>query len=169
MNCPACGVELKRIEHAGAHLDTCPDCAGIWFDEDEILQVQAVQDGLRSLDEKVQPSGFERVEGPYRLCPVCNWPLVKYRYLYTSNVELDGCEKCGGCWVDNGELGAMQEFLFRERSAPARPEEWAQLLVGLLGVERAKNDAKAKEFQQAMKELCRRRYLHWWSGYDRDE
>ncbi|MCW5945656.1 MAG: zf-TFIIB domain-containing protein [Fimbriimonadales bacterium] len=165
MNCPDCRVELKRIEHAAAHLDACPICAGIWFEEDEILTVQSVQDGLRSLDQKVQPTGFGRGQGPFRLCPMCDSPLIRYRYLYTSNVELDGCDSCGGCWVENGELSAMQEFLFRERTEASSPAEMQKLLIGMLGAERAKNDAKAREFQQSIKSALRRRQYHWWIGY----
>lgn len=78
LNCPECGVELQRIEHAGALLDVRPNYAGNWFEEDEILNVQAMQDGIRSLDQVVQPTGFGCSQGPYRLRLVCDSPLIRY-------------------------------------------------------------------------------------------
>lgn len=59
----------------------------------------------------------------------------------------------------------MQEFLFREKSEANSPAEMQKLLIGMLGAERAKIDAKAQEFQRNVKDMLRRRHFHWWIGY----
>lgn len=39
-------------------------------------------------------------------CPVCKTPLV---ILELENVEIDHCTKCGGIWLDGGELEILLE------------------------------------------------------------
>ncbi len=160
--CPDCRIELQVIEHQRIHLDACPQCAGIWFDDSELRNVQ---DSLTELDRRVQPESYQRTAGPYRLCPECDSPLARYRYLYTSNVELDGCDRCGGCWVENGELNAMHEFLTHERSPPSTPEEMQKLLLGVLGAQGERSRVRAKEVEDGAKGLVRRPFFHWWVGY----
>ncbi len=41
-------------------------------------------------------------------CPNDNSELVKEKY--EGEVEIDKCEKCGGIWLDAGELEAIQEL-----------------------------------------------------------
>ncbi len=41
--CPRCGAEMRRFRYAGTTqvlIDRCPACGGIWFDKDELEQVQ---------------------------------------------------------------------------------------------------------------------------------
>ena len=56
LTCPKCpDIELNRINYAsssGIALDKCPDCGGIWFDKDEIEQVQIlVEEWQATLEE----------------------------------------------------------------------------------------------------------------------
>ena len=49
------------------------------------------------------------------LCPVCNVYLLKS---IRENVEIDCCPRCGGIWLDHGELFTMLNSLMRkERNA----------------------------------------------------
>jgi Zn-finger nucleic acid-binding protein len=40
--------------------------------------------------------------------------MDKFRYMYSSNLMLDECERCGGIWVQDGELRRMREILEAE-------------------------------------------------------
>jgi Zn-finger nucleic acid-binding protein len=36
MHCPKCGAQLVETERRGVKLDSCPECHGVWVDQDEI-------------------------------------------------------------------------------------------------------------------------------------
>ena len=39
MNCPHCGVEMKRRDQRGVEIDYCPECHGIWLDRGELHKI----------------------------------------------------------------------------------------------------------------------------------
>ena len=43
----------------------------------------------------------------YLLCPRCKIDMGK---LQRKNVVIDVCKKCGGMWVDSGELEKLAEY-----------------------------------------------------------
>ena len=47
--------------------------------------------------------------------------MEKFRYMYNSSIVLDECDKCGGIWVQDGELGKMGAFLEQQAAAKAGP------------------------------------------------
>jgi Zn-finger nucleic acid-binding protein len=118
-NCPDCEISMETYEHAGVNVDVCTQCAGIWFDRGEARQIMAIDPaGLPHIDDKfVAESTLTKGETHLRMCPSCYFPLYKYHYLYNSPVELDGCEECGGFWVEDGELAKMQAWMV-ELGAP---------------------------------------------------
>lgn len=52
-------------------------------------------------------------------CPCCALPLEAVEYAYCSRILIDRCAKCGGIWLDAGELEALEKFFKRE----TRPRE----------------------------------------------
>jgi ribosomal protein L37AE/L43A len=56
------------------------------------------------------------------LCPRCGVPLAKRAH---QGVEVEECSRCGGVWLDKGELPALLE---REDEGWAR--RWLRGLVG---------------------------------------
>jgi uncharacterized protein len=46
------------------------------------------------------------------LCPVCNVYLLKST---RENVEIDCCPRCGGIWLDHGELFTMLNSLLKQQ------------------------------------------------------
>ena len=116
--CPVCAVPLKPEQVHGVTIETCPTCAGFWFDQGELgnLTHEDPRD-LEGLDDQAAPQVARLTQTPHeRKCPCCGEPLYRYRYLYSSPVELDGCEKCNGVWVDHGELQKMHASLAAERT-----------------------------------------------------
>ncbi len=125
--CPDCGCDLKSEEILGISLDVCPTCAGIWFDDGELLKLKDLgEDALDEAEGVFQPEGSEESEGKpeatsapsTRMCPCCGNAMDEFSYLYTSKVKLDSCPICLGTWVDEGELNAMREELARARQHP---------------------------------------------------
>jgi Zn-finger nucleic acid-binding protein len=111
--CPDCDLELELRDFNGVSLDVCTRCAGIFFDEGEVGAVHAQGEGAFSdLDEMARPAEPFTADGTHRLrvCPGCQHGMSPYRYLYASPIVLDACDKCGGLWIENGELRMMAEY-----------------------------------------------------------
>lgn len=111
MKCPLCKKEMKIVKIENIEIDECQDgCHGIWFDINE----------LKKLDEKTEGSGpeLERILSYERAwdfnplrkvkCPKCNEKMERHEYIDASRIFIDECFKCGGIWLDKGELGAIR-------------------------------------------------------------
>lgn len=48
-------------------------------------------------------------------CPACGSPTESTEYAYCSQVVINRCPKCGGVWLDKGELEAIEVFYERSR------------------------------------------------------
>lgn len=108
MRCPACSSLLTKDFEIGIELDVCPACGGIWFDDGELrtLMEQGEQ-AVQHVEKEAVPHREQVAKTSERQCPACRIPLDTYCYNYSSTVKLDSCRKCGGIWVDNGELDAI--------------------------------------------------------------
>ena len=105
MNCPTCRKELQSKLVGEVQIDECLGCKGIWFDKDELRQVkdQAEPDSNWMQFELWKHEDLFRVSAKPLKCPVCILDMVAINY-DTTNVEIDHCIKCGGTWLDGGEL-----------------------------------------------------------------
>ena len=109
----------------GVNLDACPRCAGIWFDPEDLRTLLA-RDPLApsEIEDETIPQVTQKPAGPsIRRCPDCRLPLQQYHYLYTSPVVLDACTQCGGFFVEDGELGKMQQWLDQSHQPMGTDEE----------------------------------------------
>ncbi len=143
--CPVCQVNLVPQTHLGITIDVCPTCAGIWFDADELPRLRELDPtALPRIDHLYQPT-VERYEGAGdRLCPVCRVPMYRYNYLYTSNIALDGCDLCGGVWVDHGELVKMDQLAKDARAMEIPPETKAQIAIVQMEAEMREAQERAR-------------------------
>lgn len=120
MNCPACSQPLRPIVEWGIQLDECEACEGIWFDDAELKRLLELGgDAARAADQRASPAGSPVPEHSTaarasRPCPRCREGMDRYRYNYSSPIELESCSRCGGIWVDSGELEAIADFNDRE-------------------------------------------------------
>lgn len=132
---PVTANPMRRIEFNGIELDVCPDTGGIWFDQGELGDLlHGSREDVEALDEAAKPEGRIDVDSrteSTRYCPRCNVPLYRYRYLHSTPIELDGCEGCGGVFVDDGELGAIAAVARRVGGRRLLPEEAAAALAEL--------------------------------------
>ena len=65
------------------------------------------QEALQKLREKMQTENSETGEAtPAQTfgCPKCDGTLVEVAF---ENVQIDRCDKCGGVWLDSGELETL--------------------------------------------------------------
>jgi Zn-finger nucleic acid-binding protein len=54
MNCPVCNdVRMREVEKNGVHIDTCPECKGVWLDRGELDKLTA---GIREVRQEYNNS-----------------------------------------------------------------------------------------------------------------
>jgi len=102
MKCPKCKdtrLIEKKVKGREIKVDMCPDCKGIWFDEDELGTL------LRVPSEEIKIPPDAREQGAF--CPRCRIPLRAFCYPHTM-VVIDMCGKCEGIWLNDKELKEIQ-------------------------------------------------------------
>ena len=131
--CPDCRYPMVTERHLDIDLDLCRNCAGIWFDADELGRLIAADPvGMAALEAKVTPRVTQRkMQAAVTTCPSCDSLLHVYHYQYDSPIELNACLDCGGFWIQEGELEKIQQWRSQyakpgdeatQSHVPARPE-----------------------------------------------
>ncbi len=105
--CPVCPtIQLEEQLMSGQTIDRCPECQGQFYDRGEL---EALTDLARVfqgvvLNEAEIPSGLDPNRGA-RCCPA-DRTLMEERE--AAGVLIDTCGKCGGIWLDDGEVVALK-------------------------------------------------------------
>lgn len=108
VRCPACvkfAMTPRLDEQSGLEIDTCPECAGMWFDGDELARFlkggTLKKEFLREADaEPLQSVGFT-IDTRARRCPRCRTALEERLF---ADITIDVCAACKGLFLDDGEL-----------------------------------------------------------------
>ena len=102
-DCPRCWVKMEkeRLEVFGPDIevDRCPKCQGVWFDPGELSRAVGKKTG-DYLTKHVGTKSESQL-----VCPRCGG-LMDLEY--ADEVEVDSCIKCGGAWLDAGELEKLK-------------------------------------------------------------
>ena len=101
--CPRCHVPLDAGEYEGVAVEICGRCGGRWLDPADLKAI---------IDTAPPPAGGPAVRTGIDLtgvqedapCPRCGTPLEPFNYAGDSGVILDKCHRCGGLWLDAGDL-----------------------------------------------------------------
>lgn len=121
--CLRCRLELVEQRFYALMVDVCPTCKGIWFDEDELVLLRRTgEDSVMELDHRYQNAEPVPPTPSLMLCPRCSTKMFMYHYNMNEKIPLESCDRCGGVWVDDGELTAMVEA---SRSAPITEKDFA--------------------------------------------
>ena len=112
MKCPACGNTLTEKTIGGVPLDVCEGgCGGVWFDWFELQKFDESHE--HAGEELLSISRDENVVIDHeqkRNCPRCG-DIVMMQHFFSPKmeVEVDECPKCGGYWLDTGELHHIRD------------------------------------------------------------
>jgi len=123
MNCPKCDAPMKIQNIEEVEIDVCAQCAGIWFDQDELRRAKdRTEPDLNWMDFEIwkNKDKFSFSHRPIN-CPKCELDMVKIDYGKTG-VEIDYCPKCNGTWLDEGEFKKIIEALNSELANKSIPE-----------------------------------------------
>ena len=102
LECPRDSSLMLEKKTGDAFLDICGKCGGQFFDSGEMFGAFGI---------KADPSYWDREETGGKVkdghlhCPVCHTHMLVQDVKQDSDhVEIDRCGKCGGIWLDKGEV-----------------------------------------------------------------
>ena len=166
MKCPACSNTLQEIQAGEIKVDVCQNgCGGTWFDNYEFKKVDEQHEsaGEALLDVPKNPNvAVDR--SAKRECPCCEGQLMlKHCVSMKQEVEVDECPRCGGIWLDAGELRAIRDQYAtdEERSAAAK-EYFQEVFAGDLATLKGRSEAeagKARKVAGLFRFLCPSSYI----------
>jgi Zn-finger nucleic acid-binding protein len=166
MKCPACGNVLQETKAGDITVDVCKNgCGGIWFDNWELKKVDEAHEaaGESLLSVEKNPNASVDHQGK-RNCPRCETQIMlKHFFCTAAEVEVDECPKCGGYWLDNGELSQIRsQFASDEARTEAAQQYFQDNFGGELAGMRAESEAKAakaKDIAKMFRFICPTRYI----------
>lgn len=117
MKCPVCKKEMLVQDFGGVKVDVCKEgCKGIWFDWHELSKLDEKNEGLgNALKEALSYPRENDGNREQIKCPKCGLLMHIHKYISAKEVNVDECYKCGGFFIDSGELKAIRDnFMNRE-------------------------------------------------------
>jgi hypothetical protein len=166
MHCPVCGNAMKVRKVEGITVDVCEGgCGGLWFDRFELQKVDDSKEtaGEALLDVDRDPF-FEIDAVQQRLCPSCRTqPMLRHFHSVKRQVMLDECPRCGGFWLDAGELGQMRHlFASEDEQRQAAREAFSEIFdeqLALMSAESEEQRRKARRIAHLFRFLCPSYYI----------
>ena len=131
MHCPACGNTMTEVDNDGILVDVCKNgCGGLWFDWLEVKKVDELHESIGEalLDVETDPN-LEIDYKKRRDCPHCAGVVMMRHFASVKrDVEVDECPKCGGFFLDHGELNDLRrQFSTDEERSEAAQAYFADL------------------------------------------
>ncbi len=166
MFCPVCKKELEKMEVGGVVVDVCRGgCGGIWFDHFELMKFdephELAGEALLNIerDESIIIDYEKR-----RVCPRCE-DIVMMRHFFSvkREVEIDECPRCGGFWLDAGELSKIRSlFISEEERRAAAERSFSELFdkkLNNMRMESIKQSERAKKISHILRFICPSYYI----------
>lgn len=148
MTCPACSKALSTMKMSDLTVEICSSaCGGIWFDN---LELQKVDEAHESAGEGLLDVGphtpVKTDPSTTRNCPKCEGQrLLRQHYSVRNEIEVDTCPRCGGVWLDTGELSSIRKEFATEAKRKEAAEKYFDALFGRQLAAEAKKGAEARE------------------------
>lgn len=166
MTCPACGNQLSEFKIGSITVDACDGgCGGIWFDNLELMKVDEPNESAgEALIALARRKDLEIDEQASRACPRCK-DMVLFRHFHSvkRRVQIDECSRCGGVWLDVGELAFIRNQF---NSEPERRQAAEAYFSDVFGAELEQmrqagkeSQEKARQIAQVLRFVCPSYYL----------
>ncbi len=112
MFCPICKIELSEAIFHKVGVDYCPECLGLWFEENELRWAKDEKDKqINWLDINLwEDKAKFKIKRNQKTCSFCRLPLYEVEY-GDSGIKVDVCNLCFGIWLDRGEFKKIIAYL----------------------------------------------------------
>jgi len=128
--CPRCKVGMNAVVIGGSSLHECPQCEGIWADDETLRQICADREKQAAVlgMAAALPEAEQDVETNihYVPCPICRQLMNRVNFAHCSHVVVNVCAQ-HGTWFDRDELRRIVEFIRAGGLDQARAREIANL------------------------------------------
>jgi Zn-finger nucleic acid-binding protein len=157
---------MEEVTVEDIAVDVCKQgCGGLWFDKFELQKVDEPHESAGEILLQIKKEGTVTVDPTQRReCPKCK-DIVMMRHFFSvkKEVEVDECPKCGGFWLDYGELGQIREqYASEAERLNAAKEYFEKIFGGELMRMKAGGDEKlekAKEIARMFRFICPSYYI----------
>lgn len=139
MKCPACENQLTQMVAGSITVDACEgSCGGVWFDRFELQKVDEPHESAGEVLLAIPKNEHIEVdENKKRRCPRCiNVVMMRHFFSVKRQVLVDECPKCGGFWLDSGELAKIRSEFSSETAKEAAAEQYFSEILQEYGMER---------------------------------
>lgn len=166
MNCPACGTAMTEVTVANVKVDACQGgCGGIWFDQFELAKVERAGQSAGASLLEIDRSATRKIDPDQRRrCPR-DADVVMTRHFSSPKREIrvDECAKCGGIFLDAGELAGIEsEYPSDAERHDATERYYGEMfdnqLAKVLDADRAKAE-KARRVAHVFRFICPSYYI----------
>ena len=134
MICPACGSQLQEIKTTKFTFNICKNgCGGILINKQDFknicLKIKDAGDEFININSnKNEKSYTDQV----RICPKCNNRKMVQHFM--NGIEIEECYKCGGIWLDIGELESICEKKTKKTKINYNAVDAASGPIGVEGI-----------------------------------
>src|SRR5215213_10311048 len=105
LRCPRDRKVLHTAVIGDASVEVCGACHGAFFDSGDMLRASGVAADPMSWD---RPETGGAIKDGTLMCPKCETVMPAQDIKHEGkHVEIDRCGRCGGIWLDKGELEAI--------------------------------------------------------------
>ena len=147
-------------------LDVCiGGCGGIWFDNFELMKIDEPDeyDAEALMDIEIDKNIKVDHEAK-RKCPVCEDQLMLRHFFSVKRaVSVDECPRCGGVWLDYGELGQIRRQFSSEEDRTTAAGKYFQDVFGVelakMRAESAEKTEKARKIAHIFRFICPSYYI----------
>lgn len=128
LKCPRCEKVLEPVEIAGARLQECTSCGGLWLDKDTFQKIcddKEKQEKTLLFTIPLKPTDIDFEDQPKRMyvpCPACGSYMQRKNFAGCSGVIIDWCMP-HGTWFDRQELQQIVSFIKEGGLAKVRKNE----------------------------------------------
>jgi len=115
--CPACEQTLKEYIARHGLVHACDGgCGGVWLDSQVLDYFRSPSEPMGESLLEIRRNPAAHVDpGRRRICPKCRfYSMEKYNFSPDTKVVLDACNRCGGIWLDGGDLDSIREIARRK-------------------------------------------------------
>ncbi|HJL40927.1 MAG TPA: zf-TFIIB domain-containing protein [Myxococcales bacterium LLY-WYZ-16_1] len=167
MKCPRTGEPMKEVEIQGIKVDISTGCGGVWFDNFELAKFdEPFECAGETLLEACSPYIKEDIDTAPRLQSPRHPDITMMRRSFSvkRRVEVDECPKCGGIWLDPGELHAIRSLFPGEEAKNQAADQHFEMLFQSPEIQamRAESQAslkRAQRFAGLFRFLCPSYYI----------
>ncbi|HPI23726.1 MAG TPA: zf-TFIIB domain-containing protein [Spirochaetota bacterium] len=118
MNCPKCDQPLEKKDLRGERVGHCASCNGWWL---ETADIACVSKAWKEFPDLRKSNPRKRRE-TLAVCSLCRVELDGfYHDTGATTLLVERCPKCGGVWLDDGELKRVTIYAKDARRGGEQP------------------------------------------------